>query len=234
MDAKILMLKGEKGDPGGSTWGNIDGTLSDQTDLKTALDAKAATSELGAAAFSNDYDDLDNKPAFKTVATSGSYNDLANKPNFADVALTGSYNDLTNRPTIPTMDQLLNLVHPIGSYYWSENSTNPGSIFGGTWEQIKDRFILAAGDAYTAGATGGEATHRLSTDEMPSHRHYLCDYDYYYRVLTDSGTNGVQMESTSEKKSTLLAYIQTRLEGGSEAHNNMPPYLVAYCFKRTA
>lgn len=99
METKILMLKGEKGDPGGSTWGNIDGTLSDQTDLKTALDAKAATSELGAAAFSNSYNDLDDRPALKTVATTGSYNDLSNKPNLATVALSGAYNDLSEKPT---------------------------------------------------------------------------------------------------------------------------------------
>lgn len=99
METKILMLKGEKGDPGGSTWGNITGTLSSQTDLKTALDAKAATSELGAAAFSNSYNDLDDRPALKTVATTGSYNDLSNKPNLATVALSGAYNDLSEKPT---------------------------------------------------------------------------------------------------------------------------------------
>lgn len=44
-------------------------------------------------------------------------------------------------------------------------------MFGGTWEQIKDTFILAAGDTYKAGTTGGEATHILTTDEMPAHNH---------------------------------------------------------------
>ena len=57
MQAKIIMLKGEKGEPGGSIWGNISGTLSSQTDLNTVLNGKASMSELGAAAFSNDYDD---------------------------------------------------------------------------------------------------------------------------------------------------------------------------------
>ena len=41
----------------------------------------------------------------------------------------------------------------------SFNSTEPSILFGGTQERIKDRFILAAGDSYTAGATGGETTH---------------------------------------------------------------------------
>lgn len=96
---KILMLKGEKGDPGGSIWGNISGTLSNQTDLNTALSGKANTGDLGAVCFTNDYADLSNKPQFSEVAVSGSYTDLINVPNFSTVATSGSYTDLTNTPT---------------------------------------------------------------------------------------------------------------------------------------
>ena len=66
---------------------------------------------------------------------------------------------------------LLNLVYPVGSIYWSSNNTNPGTLFGGTWTQIKDRFILAAGDYYSNGATGGAATVTLTVNNMPSHSH---------------------------------------------------------------
>ena len=66
---------------------------------------------------------------------------------------------------------LLNLFYPVGSIYWSSNNTNPGTLFGGTWIQIKDRFILAAGDSYSNGATGGAATVTLSVSNMPSHSH---------------------------------------------------------------
>ena len=111
--AKILMLKGEKGDPGGSTWGNISGDLSSQTetwgnisgdlssqtDLNTALSGKADTADLGAVCFTNDYEDLSNKPQFSEVAVSGSYTDLTNVPNFSTVATSGSYTDLINTPT---------------------------------------------------------------------------------------------------------------------------------------
>ena len=66
---------------------------------------------------------------------------------------------------------LLNLVYPVGSIYWSSNNTNPGTLFGGTWTQIKDKFILAAGDSYSNGATGGAATVTLTVSNMPSHTH---------------------------------------------------------------
>lgn len=49
---------------------------------------------------------------------------------------------------------------PIGSVYISVSSTNPSTYFGGTWEQIKDKFLLCCGNTYTAGSTGGEATHK--------------------------------------------------------------------------
>lgn len=63
----------------------------------------------------------------------------------------------------------LNAIYPIGSIYMSVNSTNPSQIFGGTWEQIKDRFLLACGNTYSNGATGGEANHILTIAETPTH-----------------------------------------------------------------
>lgn len=57
------------------------------------------------------------------------------------------------------VSQLLDLFYPVGSIYTSTKNTNPAATLGGTWTQIKDRFLLCAGDSYSAGATGGSATH---------------------------------------------------------------------------
>lgn len=84
-------------------------------------------------------------------------------------SIAGAINQLNAIGT--NINQLLLSVHPIGSLYWSSSSTSPASLFGGTWTQIKDKFVLAAGDTYAAGATGGEATHLLTVAEMPSHDH---------------------------------------------------------------
>lgn len=62
-------------------------------------------------------------------------------------------------------------AHPVGSLYWSSKDTNPSTLFGGTWTPIKDKFILAAGDTYANGATGGAATVTLTTQQIPSHTH---------------------------------------------------------------
>lgn len=120
-------------------------------------------------------------------------------------------------------------IYPIGSIYLSVNSTSPAILFGGTWEQIKDRFLLAAGDTYSAGLTGGEANHTLTESEMPKHSHNLpVDKAYgqeapthYDRINLTSGTvynNGYASNAT----------------GGNQAHNNMPPYLTVYMWKRVS
>ena len=68
---------------------------------------------------------------------------------------------------------VLESVYPVGSIYTSTNSTSPATRFGGTWVQIKDRFLLAAGDSYAAGGTGGAATVTLTTANLPSHKHSI-------------------------------------------------------------
>lgn len=133
----------------------------------------------------------------------------------------------------------LNMVYPVGSIYMSVNSTSPASLFGGTWEQIKDRFLLAAGDTYEAGSTGGESSHTLTVDEMPSHRHSSDTYQVGYPNSTtgngdyctwvNRGTIQNNAPNTAESGD-----IKTSLVGGSKPHNNMPPYLVVYMWKRVS
>lgn len=126
---------------------------------------------------------------------------------------------------------LLNLAkknpYPVGSIYMSINNTNPSTLFGGTWEQIKDTFLLSAGDTYTAGDTGGEAEHTLTVNEMPVHSHHFdmrlnATTGGYYAQPPYAGNNGTVNERG------------TKNEGGGLAHNNMPPYLTVYMWKRTA
>jgi len=127
-------------------------------------------------------------------------------------------------------------IYPVGSIYISVNNTNPSILFGGTWEQIKDTFLLSAGDTYTAGNTGGEATHTLTTNEMPIHRHTL-----YARGI-DDGNSTVSLAYNSKSTSATSYYkaitnasgIGMQTTGNGQAHNNMPPYIVVYMWKRTA
>lgn len=118
--------------------------------------------------------------------------------------------------------------HRVGSLYFSDDPTSPASLFGGTWEQIKDCFILAAGDIYAVGTTGGEATHKLTTAEMPSHKHS------YYEFPKYDADNGYKVGGSSIWTYWYWYDANTGSAGGDQPHNNMPPYRTTYCWKRIA
>lgn len=128
---------------------------------------------------------------------------------------------------------LINLIYPIGSIYLSVNSTSPQQLFGGEWEQIKDKFLLSAGDTYSSGSEGGEATHTLTVEEMPSHNHSLSDPIDKNSIKLGSMTGDANWALT--KRAAGYDYnLGTNSAGGGVAHNNMPPYLTVYMWKRTS
>ena len=137
---------------------------------------------------------------------------------------------LTTLDIKPIEDNIANIndkIYPIGSIYISTSQTSPASIFGGTWEQLKDRFLLGCGDTYTAGATGGEATHKLNNNEMPTHSHG-------YRAGTEGGTDDGLIRGITTIVSDLTNANVIHQSGSGLPHNNMPPYLAVYMWKRTA
>ena len=116
---------------------------------------------------------------------------------------------------------------PIGSIYLSVNNVDPSTYFGGKWEQIKDRFLLCCGSKYSAGSTGGEATHKLTINEMPSHTHDQRSRGSDSNIASRGSDIGAEfLGSSSNSIGTTFA------TGGSQAHNNMPPYLAVYVWKR--
>jgi hypothetical protein len=118
-------------------------------------------------------------------------------------------------------------IYPIGSIYMSVESTSPASLFGGTWEQLKDKFLLGAGDSYTLGSTGGEAEHTLTVDEMPSHGHTVPTY-------AAEGNNGTGWSLRAQYINDPNQKLGSHATGGNQPHNNMPPYLAVNMWKRVA
>lgn len=159
-----------------------------------------------------------------------------------ETALTTNFGDICN------------LVYPVGSIYMSVNNTSPATLFGGTWEQIQDKFLLSSGSTYTAGTTGGAATVTLTTNQIPAHTHgritltgganNFAGQDSNYGPGRDNGIVKKAGDSTyfypTQKASSNKAYDGIRIDashehssvGGGQAHNNMPPYLVVYVWKR--
>ena len=167
--------------------------------------------------------------------------------------LKNSMEDINNQlNTFNTFtESFLNLVYPIGAIYLSLNTTEPSTLFGGTWERLKDRFLLGAGDSYNIGDVGGEATHVLTTNEMPNHQHQLpfaandtadgasgqSQFNFIYGKGQTASAIGQKVEmynsdANNQAEGNELAYMTNKI-GGGQAHNNMPPYLVVYMWKRT-
>ena len=123
------------------------------------------------------------------------------------------------------------LVYPVGAIYMSTVATNPKTLFGfGTWEQIKDTFLLAAGSTYNAGSTGGEAEVTLATKQIPSHNHAI----FYPNAGAGNDYAPIGYPNVGSKSTYWAVGSYTGDVGGGEAHNNMPPYLTVYVWKRTA
>ena len=124
---------------------------------------------------------------------------------------------------------LLDLLHPVGSIFQSTDATSPADLFGGTWEQVKDVFLLAAGDSHEAGSTGGEETHTLTKAEIPDHNHA---FKYTGQSVT-TGVNAVRLYQAASNQYNAYSGGQSS-DCGDQAHNNMPPYLAVYTWRRTA
>lgn len=120
-------------------------------------------------------------------------------------------------------------VYPVGAIYLSTNGTDPKTLFGGTWVQIEDRFLLAAGTVYKAGTTGGEAEHTLTNNEIPNHQHPI-----WFPNAGGEQSAAIGYPEAGNKNTYYVEASKTGGAGGGEAHNNMPPYLVVYAWKRTA
>ena len=174
------------------------------------------------------------------------------------------------------ISNMIDLIYPVGSIYMSVNDVNPQTLFGGTWVALEDRFLIGASNTYENGAKGGEATHTLTTNEMPSHTHIQNSHNHtqnahrhrannedttrkilvvnknvfttvkrqytaqttgdgLYYVEADADTGISEYEYLANATATNQSNTATNQNtGGGQAHNNMPPYLSVYMWKRTA
>lgn len=152
---------------------------------------------------------------------------------------------------VPSQLDILQAVYPVGAVYLSSVDADPATLFGfGTWERIKDTFLLAAGDTYAAGSTGGEAEH--------SHE-YGFQYGGYYRQAVFENNENAGALIYDKAGDITIAKDKTVLEGGVDVNSstlldtahyepsnfyrtvgqasyesNLPPYLAVYVWKRTA
>jgi hypothetical protein len=116
-------------------------------------------------------------------------------------------------------------AYPVGSIYIAYNHTNPGTLFGGTWERLTGGFLWASQSGDIIGQTGGEREHTLSVNELPSHNHG--------GTYTNAGTATKTHAWLASGGTPAMTYEAVN-SGGGQAHNNMPPYIQVSIWRRTA
>lgn len=136
-------------------------------------------------------------------------------------------------------------AHPVGSIYQTVSPENPAVTFGGgTWKRIEGRFIMGASDTYPAGSTGGEAEHTLTESELPNLQGSIIAHktenDSYASMW--QAANGVFKNSTKWSGFTAPHKAEyptpasikdiTFNAGGDQPHNNLPPYIAVYIWRR--
>lgn len=160
-------------------------------------------------------------------------------------------------------NELLDLIYPVGAVYISVNDTNPSILFGGIWEEFAlGRTIIGCGTSdnlYTSGDVGGESRHKLTLNEIPCHTHTCSPTgsgETTFQVisnssgaeLTASGSlsyssneklGNVSSDGTMQSLNNINLNISNHMHsigtvGADFSHNNLPPYVVCYIWKRIA
>lgn len=116
---------------------------------------------------------------------------------------------------------------------------------GSATPNLTDRFIVGSGSSYAIGATGGENTHTLTTNEMPSHNHGVTDpghthtvSDRYFQggnsfAAANLGSDNRENHTETRTTSSRTTGISINNTGGGNAHENRPPYYALAFIMRT-
>ncbi len=164
--------------------------------------------------FTKDGDKVDLEISKLTTSCITSKNNRFN----LDVNGNLSVNSITTEVPIVTESQI-DVLYPVGSIYMNVNPINPNVVLGGSWERIKDTFLLACGDTYINGTTGGHNTVTLNEDHLPMGAlrfHPNNDGRFYSQYFATSTMN------------FDIGYVN------AIPFNIMPPYLAVNVWKRIA
>lgn len=148
------------------------------------------------------------------------------------------YQDLTVKNTIDATSIGAGLIAairdallPVGSVVCC--TTSPAGVVGGSWAQIEDKFILAAGTTYAEDSEGGEATHILTLSELPS-AELLITSPLGQTLASEYGGETGPLGGVSPNTGNPSYEYKANLNGGNQPHNTMPPYVAKKYWERTA
>ena len=181
------------------------------------------------------------------------YYDTANKKLYICTAIaddgTGTWTDIFSDMIAAAKKEALSEAHPVGSYYFSDKPTNPGTLFGGTWEALPAGYgLVAQGTAtaedgstltFTVGNKYGEFKHQLTVGELAKHDHVINAVTQdgnpnpvTVTLSTNNGVKGALTPTLYDWTTTATQYLTSKLCGNNLYHNNISPCLCAYLWRR--
>ena len=166
--------------------------------------------------------------------------EIAKEYNQNETDLDNAYAKVVGENDYATVSEITNIIYPVGSIYITTNNQNPGEYLGGKWESFGEgRTIVGAGTGtdennvqkvFEVEQIGGEYQHTLTVNEMPKHTHI--NYGFYAATPAAGTTSGVAVSGGTGTVNYRAANdAQT---GGSQAHNNVQPYITTYMWKRVS
>lgn len=235
----IVIQGGGTGVDIATSWGNptSDSKVPSEKLAKDTLDGKANVSHTHTKSEITDFPSIPSKTS--DLQNDGDGSNVFVKDN--DSRLSNARTPLAHTHLSSDVTDLIDVIYPVGSIYMSVNSVNPSTLFGGTWEQIEDTFLLASGTNYANGTTGGSAD-----SVVVSHNHKATANNFLesntaltrggQRAYTPPNSDGIYYiySNNSNTNTTLNIHNTTQNSGVSGTGKNMPPYFVVNVWKRTA
>ena len=165
-----------------------------------------------------------------------------NLPNTTTPINANNLNKIEN-----ALEALYNMIYPVGSIYLSVNSTNPSTLFGGTWVawgsgRVPVGVDTSDTDFDTVEETGGSKTVTLTEQHIPEHSHFVVggnsgsteDPDATHPIANYAPSGQSDLPYSLRRSTYTPSTGKTSTSGGGQAHNNLQPYITCYMWKRTA
>ena len=172
----------------------------------------------------------------QTIATRGEL--VYTNEDDADIQITkGAFTYPSQSTVLADWAVIMNMIYPVGSVVTLGVSTNPATLYGvGTWTAIAGKVIVGIDGTQTEfdtlNETGGAKTVTLDTTMIPSHNHNIANCTKKGNFANWDATSGSLINSSGY--GTPYVTVNTENTGGGQAHSNLQPYIVKYCWERTS
>ena len=134
------------------------------------------------------------------------------------------------------LDDIWKTIYPVGSIYMSVNNTDPGTLFGGTWEAWGTGRVPVGVDS---GDSDFSASEKTGGEKTNTHNHYTLSGNDDNMLYVGSTQHAVRSRVSTLKRGAIsfTSYGEGPCREDStydESINILQPYVTCYMWKRTA